>query len=116
MTAPYRLPHEMDAASRRPGTDHNRTGAFTTYPYTRSGCRGRRIRAVRCVNFTGGAWLEVIAVDAQWEVLEDKQWFLDRVDRRHFRVTLEDGQQMTVYRTSVHGGWHRVPEDIGLPG
>jgi hypothetical protein len=59
-------------------------------------------------NSLGGAWLEVIAVDDQWEVAQDVQWFLDPVDRRYFRVTLENGQQITIYRTTVHGGWHKA--------
>ena len=49
----------------------------------------------------------VASVDDRCEVEED--WWKDNpVVRMYYRVTLEDGRQLPIFRNMVHGGWYRL--------
>ena len=48
----------------------------------------------------------VDSIDERCEVEED--WWKDNpVLRMYYRVTLDDGRQLTIFRNMVHGGWYR---------
>ena len=49
----------------------------------------------------------VASVDERCEVEEDC-WKDYPLVRMYYRVTLEDGQELTIFRNMVHGGWYRL--------
>jgi hypothetical protein len=56
----------------------------------------------------GGGWraLRVTAIEDQWEI--DEEWWRTRpVSRMYYRVLLEDGQALTLYRDMLNGRWYR---------
>ena len=60
-----------------------------------------------------GKILEVVSIDERVEE-EAEWWEPEPVFKMHYHVTLEDGQQMTIFRNMKTGGWYRsesmVPE------
>ena len=53
-----------------------------------------------------GGIQRVASVDDRCEVEED--WWKDNpVVRMFYRVTIEDGQRLTIFRNMVHGGWYQ---------
>ena len=59
------------------------------------GCRASPARA-----------LQVTAIEDQWEI--DEEWWRTRpVSRMYYRVLLEDGQALTLYRDMLNGRWYR---------
>jgi len=70
------------------------------YPYAHPRARGRRVSA--CGPGPRGMSQAVDSIDERCEVEED--WWKDNpVVRMYYRVTLEDGQQLTIFRNTVHG-------------
>ena len=61
----------------------------------------------------GGKVLEVVSID-EWVEEEAEWWEPEPVFKMHYHVTLEDGQQMAIFRNMMTGGWYRsesmVPE------
>ena len=56
----------------------------------------------------GGGWraLRVTAIEDRWEI--DEEWWRTRpVSRMYYRVLLEDGQALTLYRDMLNGRWYR---------
>ena len=53
-----------------------------------------------------GRWVEVESVDSRRET---KEWVAGReqVVKRHYKVTIESGQPVAVFRNHVTGGWYR---------
>lgn len=49
--------------------------------------------------------LRVSAIEDLWEIQEE-WWRARPVARTYYRVTLEDGRTLTVFRDMVDGGWH----------
>ena len=53
-----------------------------------------------------GRALRVTAIEDQWEI--DEEWWRSRpVSRMYYRVLLEDGQALTLYRDMLNGRWYR---------
>ncbi len=59
-----------------------------------------------------GGWTKVCSVDSQWEIKEELAG-QERVVKTYFRVTTEKGEQVTVFRNHVTGGWYRQVDDPG---
>ena len=52
-----------------------------------------------------GQTIRIESIDDRCEVEED--WWKDNpVVRMYYRVTLEDGRQLPIFRNMVHGGWY----------
>ena len=51
--------------------------------------------------------LRVESIDRQWQD-DAESWDLKPVARLYYVVTLEDGQNLTVFKNFDHGGWYRV--------
>lgn len=51
-----------------------------------------------------GKWREVAHIDDAWRV-DDGWWRPDPVARTYFRLALEDGRPLTVYRDHVEKTW-----------
>ena len=50
--------------------------------------------------------LRVTAIEDRWEI--DEEWWRTRpVSRMYYRVLLEDGQALTIYRDMLNGIWYR---------
>ena len=49
----------------------------------------------------------VNSIDPWWQV-DAPTWSHKPVSRIHYRVTLEDGQQMEVFKNMDHGGWYQL--------
>ena len=48
----------------------------------------------------------VTTIEDQWEI--DEEWWRTRpVSRTYYRVLLEDGQALTLYRDMLNGQWYR---------
>ena len=53
----------------------------------------------------GSRTLPVTAIIDLWEI--DDEWWRDRpIARMYYRVTVEGGRQLTLYRDLVDGTWH----------
>ena len=53
-----------------------------------------------------GMYKAVDSIDERCEVEED--WRKDNaVVRMYYRVTLQNGVQLTIFKNMVHGGWYR---------
>jgi hypothetical protein len=52
----------------------------------------------------GGRWRGVAHVDEVWRI-DDGWWRPDPVARTYFRLALEDGRVVTVYRDDAEGTW-----------
>ena len=53
-----------------------------------------------------GRALRVTTIEDQWEI--DEEWWRTRpVSRTYYRVLLEDGQSLTLYRDMLNGRWYR---------
>ena len=67
--------------------------------------RGRVGRAPTATK-PDGRTLKVTAIEDQWEI--DEEWWRTRpVSRMYYRVLLEDGQALTLYRDMLNGRWYR---------
>ena len=54
-----------------------------------------------------GKVLAVVSIDERVE--EEAQWWEpEPLFRMHYQVTLEDGQQMTLFRNMKTGGWYQI--------
>jgi hypothetical protein len=51
-----------------------------------------------------GAWHGVARVEEVWRV-DDGWWRPSAVQRTYFRLALDDGRPLTVYRDQAEGGW-----------
>ena len=51
--------------------------------------------------------LEVVSIDDRVEE-EAEWWEPEPVFRMHYQVTLEDGQQVTLFRNRKTGGWYQI--------
>ena len=49
----------------------------------------------------------VAAIDERWED-EEFWWRNDPVVRVTYRVSLEDGQELTIFKNMLTGGWYRL--------
>ena len=54
-----------------------------------------------------GKVLEVVSIDERVEE-EAEWWEPEPLFRMHYQVTLEDGQQVTIFRNMKTGGWYEV--------
>ena len=50
--------------------------------------------------------LKVISVDDLWEI-SDEWWRAEPIARRYYRLTVEDGPNVTVFHDLANGGWYR---------
>ena len=50
--------------------------------------------------------LQIAAIEDMWEV-EDEWWRRTPIARRYYRVTVEDGPCVTLFRDHVSGGWYK---------
>jgi hypothetical protein len=51
-------------------------------------------------------WLKVVSIDDLCNV--DEEWWRERpVVRMYYRVSVEDGRQITIFRDLVDGAWYR---------
>lgn len=58
------------------------------------------------VRLRPGEWLRVAEVQDVWRI--DDEWWRERpVSRLYWRLALEDGQVVTLYRDLVSGRWAR---------
>ena len=56
-----------------------------------------------------GKQLEVGSIDEWWE--DEEFWWRDNpVVRVSYRVTLEDGQGLTLFKNMLTGGWYRLSD------
>ena len=54
-----------------------------------------------------GKNLRVASVDERWEEKEpETEWRDSPMTMRHYQVTLEDGQQVTLIRNMTYGQWY----------
>ncbi len=54
-----------------------------------------------------GRSLAVESIDDRSE--DEEAWWADNpVVKMNYQVTLEDGQQLTIFKNMRHGGWYRV--------
>ncbi len=51
-----------------------------------------------------GAWRSVARVEEVWRI-DDGWWRPHPVQRTYFRLALDDGRSLTVYRDQAEGGW-----------
>ncbi len=56
-----------------------------------------------------GEELRVNSID-QWRQVDADWWEHRPVNRAHYRVTLEDGRSLEVFKNMDHGGWYRLIE------
>ena len=61
-----------------------------------------------------GKVLEVVSIDERVEE-EAEWWEPEPLYRMHYQVTLEDGQQVTIFRNMKTGSWYRL-ESPQQPG
>ena len=54
-----------------------------------------------------GKSLAVESIDDRSED-EEACWADNPVVKMNYRVTLQDGQQLTIFRNMMHGGWYRA--------
>ena len=64
--------------------------------------------------------MAVASIDEWWEDEEDR-WKDIPVVRVTYQITLEEGQQLSIFKYMQHGGWYRLrgwrhPEEPGLAG
>jgi hypothetical protein len=53
--------------------------------------------------------LKVISIDDTWEIAEE--WWRTRpISRTYYRVTLDDGKVITLFRDMMDGAWHQQRE------
>jgi hypothetical protein len=53
-----------------------------------------------------GRWRKVVSLAEVWSI--DEEWWRERpIIRMYYRVNLEDGRQMTVFRDMLDGAWYR---------
>ena len=53
-----------------------------------------------------GEELRVYSIDQQWPD-DAEPWERKPVSKLHYRVTLEDGRRLEVFKNMDHGGWYR---------
>lgn len=53
-----------------------------------------------------GEELRVGSIDQQWQD-DAEPWEMKPVSKLHYKVTLEDGQRLPVFRNMEHRGWYR---------
>ena len=58
----------------------------------------------------GGQELRVASIDQQWQV-DAATWEHKPVSRIHYRVTLEDGRSLEVFKNMDHGRWYMLTND-----
>ena len=52
---------------------------------------------------------KLLGVASIEERVEEEEWWDEQpLTRMHYQVTLEDGQQVTIFRNMKTGGWYRV--------
>jgi hypothetical protein len=52
-----------------------------------------------------GRWLKVVSIDEVWSI--DEEWWRERpIVRMYYRVSTEDGRQITVFRDMLDGVWY----------
>ena len=56
-----------------------------------------------------GVEVGVAAIEERWED-EEFWWRDDPVVRVSYRVTLEDGQELTLFKNMLTGGWYRLTD------
>lgn len=54
-----------------------------------------------------GKILAVVSID-NWEEEEAEWWEPEPVFKMHYQVTLEDGQQLRIFRNMKTGSWYRA--------
>lgn len=54
-----------------------------------------------------GKVLQVVSIDGRVEE-EAEWWEPEPLFRMHYQVTLEDGQQVTIFRNMKTGGWYQI--------
>jgi len=48
----------------------------------------------------------VVSLDEVWSI--DEEWWREKpIVRMYYRVNLEEGRQVTVFRDMLHGVWYR---------
>ena len=53
-----------------------------------------------------GRWRRVVSIDEVWSI--DEEWWREKpIVRMYYRVNIEDGRQMTVFRDMLDGAWYR---------
>jgi hypothetical protein len=53
-----------------------------------------------------GRWCRVVSIDDLCNV--DEEWWRERpIVRMYYRVNMEDGRQITVFRDMLDGAWYR---------
>lgn len=55
---------------------------------------------------SGRRWLKIATVEDVWE-LADEWWRKTPISRRYYRVTMENGPGVTLFRDLVSGRWYR---------
>ena len=61
-----------------------------------------------------GVSVPIESIEERWEDAGD--WWKDNpVVRMYYRVTLEAGQQLSIFRNMVHGGWYRQATTVTDP-
>ena len=53
-----------------------------------------------------GRALRVTTIEDRWKI-DDEWWRTNSVSRMYYRVLLEDGQALTLYRDMMSGRWYR---------
>ena len=53
-----------------------------------------------------GRVLDVVAIDKR--VKGEEWWEIEPMFKMHYQVTLEDEQQVTIFRNMKAGGWYRI--------
>ena len=54
-----------------------------------------------------GEELRVLSIDQQWQN-DAEPWERKPVAKLHYKLTLENGGHMTVFKNMEHGGWYRL--------
>jgi hypothetical protein len=53
-----------------------------------------------------GRWRRVVSIDEVWSI--DEEWWRQRpIVRMYYRVNMDEGRQMTVFRDMLDGAWYR---------
>jgi hypothetical protein len=61
-----------------------------------------RLLAVR----SKGRWRRVVSIEEVWSI--DEEWWREKpIVRMYYRVNMEDGRQITVFRDMLDGAWYR---------
>ena len=65
----------------------------------------REVGQAAAITSSASKALRVTAIEDRWEI--DEEWWRTRsLSRTYYRVLLEDGQALTLYRDMLNGRWY----------